>query len=232
MQLSKRMQTIAELVTKGNRVVDVGCDHGYISIWLVENNRAPSAIAMDINRGPLARAEENIKGHGLEAKIETRLSDGLEKLSRGEGDTLVIAGMGGPLMQRILQGGRRVLEDFSELILEPQSEVGAFRLFLERSGYRIEEERMVEEDGKFYPVLRAVPGTAPARSPEALEFGPCLLESRDPALWRFLAREQGNTDRLMAALEETDTSERARARLEQLRKKKELIRRALCVFDV
>ena len=100
-QLSMRLRAIAGMVTKGNRLADVGCDHGYLSIWLVSEKTVPSAIAMDVRPGPLSRARENISRYGLEDYIETRLSDGLTKLEPGEGDTLVIAGMGGPLMERI-----------------------------------------------------------------------------------------------------------------------------------
>lgn len=232
MQLSKRMAAVAELVTEGSRVVDVGCDHGYISIWLVENKKAPSAIAMDVNRGPLERAGENIRRHGLEGKIETRLSDGLRMLCRGEGDALVIAGMGGPLMQRILTDGRRVLDGFSELILEPQSEVGAFRRFLEENGFRIVQEKMVEEDGKFYPIIRAVPGAAPKRRGEELEFGPCLLKEQNPVLCRFLRRELSAAQGLAAVLErEAAGSARAKDRLIQLEERLGYIRLALRRFD-
>ena len=77
MQLSNRLLAVSELVTDGVRLADVGTDHGYIPIWLIEQGRIPKAIAMDINRGPLMRAQENIRAHGLEDKIETRLSDGV-----------------------------------------------------------------------------------------------------------------------------------------------------------
>ena len=108
MQLSKRLSAVAGLVTRGNRLVDVGCDHGYLPVYLYLNHMIPSAIAMDVRPGPLSRAEEHIAQYGLGEYIETRLSDGLAALGTDEGDTLVIAGMGGPLMERILTEGRTV----------------------------------------------------------------------------------------------------------------------------
>lgn len=105
MQLSLRLSAIAGLVTRGNRLVDVGCDHGYLPVSLYLDGKIPGAIAMDVRKGPLSRAQEHISQYGLDAYIETRLSDGLEALKPGEGDTLVIAGMGGPLMERILNYG-------------------------------------------------------------------------------------------------------------------------------
>ena len=158
MQLSLRLSAIADLVTEGNRLVDVGCDHGYLPVYLIQQKKIPSAIAMDVRKGPLSRAQEHIRQYGLEEYIQTRLSDGLEGLKAGEGDTLVIAGMGGPLMERILTDGRSVRNSFSELILQPQSDIPHFRRFIQSEGWEITEEKMVEEDGKFYPMMRVVHG--------------------------------------------------------------------------
>ena len=103
MELSKRLKAVAELVTPGQKIADIGTDHAYIPIWLVEEKRAVSAIAMDINQGPLAKAKENIELHGLSSYIETRLSDGMKKLCPNEADSVIIAGMGGGLVMKILE---------------------------------------------------------------------------------------------------------------------------------
>ena len=95
MQLSIRMQAVADMVTPGGRIADIGTDHGYVPIYLVEQNKADHAIAMDVRKGPLARAGENIVRFGCSDRIETRLSDGLAMLKPGEADTVIIAGMGG-----------------------------------------------------------------------------------------------------------------------------------------
>ena len=125
MQLSLRLSAIAGLVTRGNRLVDVGCDHGYLPVSLYLDGKIPGAIAMDVRKGPLSRAQEHISQYGLDAYIETRLSDGLEALKPGEGDTLVIAGMGGPLMERILTDGAEVRESFpaASVIYPPFSQI-------------------------------------------------------------------------------------------------------------
>ena len=104
---------------------------------------------MDINRGPLLRAQENIRRHRLEEKIKTRLSDGVAELRPGEADSVVIAGMGGSLMVKILKEGKEVLETVKELVLQPQSDICNVRRFLQENGYRIDTERSVLEDGKF-----------------------------------------------------------------------------------
>ena len=104
MQLSLRLSAIADLVTEGNRLVDVGCDHGYLPVYLIFEKKIPQAIAADVGKGPLSRAREHIHQYGLDNYIETRLSDGLKEIGKEEGDTLVIAGMGGPLMEKIQIG--------------------------------------------------------------------------------------------------------------------------------
>ena len=94
-KLSKRLERIASFVQPGSRVADIGTDHGYVPIWLVQKGVCPSALAMDVRKGPLERAEEHVEEVGLSGKIELRLSDGLAKLKAGEADTVGIAGMGG-----------------------------------------------------------------------------------------------------------------------------------------
>jgi len=127
MQLSKRLSAVAEFVTPGGCLVDVGTDHGYVPIALLEQQKISSAIAMDVNRGPLERAREHIAQYNMGDYIETRLSDGLHALRAGEGDSLLIAGMGGGLTVRILSEGEPLLSGFRELILEPQSDIDRVR---------------------------------------------------------------------------------------------------------
>ena len=103
MELSKRLTKVASLVTEGASVADIGTDHGYIPIYLIENQIAARAIALDINKGPLERARMHIVGHGLKGQIETRLSDGLKEVKPGEVDTMIAAGMGGGLVIKILR---------------------------------------------------------------------------------------------------------------------------------
>ena len=132
--LSERMKAITTMVTPGNRVCDIGCDHGYISIFLVQQKISPNVIACDINKGPLSRAQENIEAYCLEQYIETRLSDGLNALAMKEADTMICAGMGGKVMQHILVEGHQNAKSFQELILQPQSEIKQFREFLRKGG--------------------------------------------------------------------------------------------------
>lgn len=201
MQISKRLEAVAGMVTLGCRLMDVGTDHGYIPIYLVENGHIPSAIAGDINRGPLLKAEENIRLHGLEKKIETRLSDGLKAVRPGEAESITAAGMGGPLIVRILNEGRAVVDACSELILQPQSDICQVRVWLSQNSWRIVQEDMILEEGKFYPVVRAVKSDVLVKMTEIqLRFGPLLLENRHPVLLQFLQREKKLNEKIMKAL--------------------------------
>jgi len=105
MELSKRLQAIVNMVTPGNRVADVGCDHGFVSIYLFQEKIASKVYAMDLRPGPLARAKEHIESYGYTDYIETRLSDGITALEAGEADAVICAGMGGRLMAKILSDG-------------------------------------------------------------------------------------------------------------------------------
>ena len=129
------MQMNATLVPDGARVVDIGCDHGYVAMWLAKEKKCPVVIASDVNAGPLKRAEKNIKEAKLDHLIETRLSDGFSAITPGEVDTAVIAGMGGMLMCEILSGGMKVIKEMNCLVLQPQSDIGEFRRWLRENGF-------------------------------------------------------------------------------------------------
>ncbi len=141
------------MVTRGSRLADVGTDHGWVPIYLVQTGHIPSALAMDIGRGPLARAQEHIRQHGMEARIECRLSDGLEGYARGECDSILIAGMGGELIISILERGREKLTDGMQLVLSPHTHVELVREYLDRCGYALTDEICIYDEGKYYFLL-------------------------------------------------------------------------------
>ena len=157
-KLSKRLAMVASFVPKGSRIADIGTDHGYLPICLVEQGICPGAVAMDVGRGPLGRANAHIREHGLSGVIETRLSDGLARLRPGEADTVVMAGMGGQLVIHILENGRHMWESLENLILSPQSDLAQVRRWLEENGFQIEREDMVLDEGKYYTAMLAKKG--------------------------------------------------------------------------
>ncbi|RDU24340.1 tRNA (adenine(22)-N(1))-methyltransferase [Anaerosacchariphilus polymeriproducens] len=230
MRLSKRLSAVANMVTNGNRVVDVGTDHGYIPIYLVRKMRIPSAIAMDINKGPLERAKGHILEYGLESYIQTRQSDGVKALKDNEGDTLIIAGMGGGLVIKILDEGKQVLSSFQEFILQPQSEIFQVRQYLQENGYRILEEKFLQEDGKFYTIIKAIKGAMETLSPVYLKYGKQLLENKDPVLKEFLLKEQVQYLKIKYNLLEKNTSSSIE-RLNEIEEKLEYNNLALTIID-
>lgn len=196
MQLSKRLETVAGMVTPGNRVADIGCDHAYTTIYLLTNKISPYVVAMDINQGPLDRARENIEKFKVADKVSIRKSDGLEKLQAGEVDTILIAGMGGKLISQILTNNMKVVSAAKELVLQPQSEIHFVRQTLKDLGYVIIKENMLKEDGKYYVVIKLRISSSSLKDkeyelikPEHVYFGRLLLEERNPVLLEYLQSE-------------------------------------------
>ena len=190
MELSKRLQAVANLVSTGCIVADIGTDHGYIPICLLETGKCKKAYAMDVNKGPLLRAKEHIADYGLNDKIECRLSDGVRQLSVGECDAVVIAGMGGALTIKILEEGKAIMKSLNEFVLQPQSELRKVREYLLTNGYCIIEEDMVYEDGKFYPMMKVINQDSSSYDAIELCYGKYLLESNHPVLKTFLEKER------------------------------------------
>lgn len=216
MILSDRLSAAASMITRGNRLADIGTDHGFVPIDLVRRRIVPSAIAMDVNRGPLERAREHIEEAGLEGLIQTRLSDGLHALGEGEADSVLIAGMGGALTVRILSNDPPLALQVQELVLQPQSEIAKVRYHLCESGWKIDREDMVLEDGKYYPMMHCIPGKMEL-TPEQALYGPDLLSARHPVLWRYLRFRESVLNSNLESLQNA-SSERARERMEQIRK--------------
>uniref|UniRef100_UPI000AFEBE17 class I SAM-dependent methyltransferase n=1 Tax=Clostridium sp. NkU-1 TaxID=1095009 RepID=UPI000AFEBE17 len=193
MKLSKRLETIASFVPEGSRIADIGTDHGYIPIHLVQEGKAKHAIAMDVREGPLLRAQAHIQEAGLQTQVEVRLSDGLLKLEENEADCVVIAGMGGELMIHILEAGRDLWESIPYWVLSPHSELDKVRRFLEEQEFFIERETMIKEEGKYYTVMGISRETRAGNKEEreiSYRYGRILLESKDPVLKEYLKKRR------------------------------------------
>jgi len=199
MELSKRLHAVASFVTSGYSVADVGTDHGYIPIYLAGRG-SPKIIAMDINAGPLKRAENHIRLQHLEAIIETRISDGLQALGPNEVQSVVLAGMGGALVMKILADSPAVTASIEEFILQPQSEIAKVRACLREQELVVEAEDMVTEDGKFYPVMYVKHGREKPYSRIELSYGRQLIKERHPVLKQFIANEINRNEQILNQL--------------------------------
>ena len=241
MKLSRRLLTVAEMVFRGSILCDVGCDHAYLPIYLIREGICPLVIAMDVKEEPCRRAAANVEQAGLSDRIFLRRSDGLSALKEGEADTVVMAGMGGALIRKILGEGRVAGKGIRRLILEPQSEVEALRKYLRKEGregevssFSITDEKMVEESGHFYPVIAVEVGRkeVPDREEDsrllaaADAFGPVLLRKKDPVLKKFLMRGEQQVLSLLLELQRRKVQEQ---RVQELTEELARIRLALSI---
>ncbi|MBE5891098.1 MAG: SAM-dependent methyltransferase [Lachnospiraceae bacterium] len=220
------MEAVASMVTPGYVLCDVGTDHGYIPIYLVQSGKNPSALAMDLREGPLSRAEENIKGYGLEDKIQTRISDGIEAVEIGEAESVIIAGMGGELVLHILKAYPQKMRSFKELILQPQSDVDKVRRYLRENNYKIVDEDMIFEDGKYYPMFRVLPidcrepwGKLKENARIVCDlYGPLLLRNGNPTLRKYLVKENKNLRLIRSNLEKQQETDSIAIRIKEVEK--------------
>lgn len=231
MEISKRLQTIAGMVTKGNTACDVGTDHGYLAIYLVEQGISKNVIAMDVAKGPLSKAKENIALYHYEDKIETRLSDGLEKLGKGEASTVIMAGMGGILITGLLEKGKEILKSVDELILSPHTDVELVRRYLLENEYSIQDETMLREDGKYYIIMRAVHGAQSYEKSCEYRYGSKLLISKNPVLKDYMEKELSKLKALRANLTDIST-ENAKKRQMELEEEIQCIEEGLEYYEV
>lgn len=249
LKLSRRLQTIADYVTEGAKVADIGSDHAMLPVYLLQSGKCPSAIAGELNEGPYEAARKQAADAGLNARLTVRRGDGLSVLQPGEADTVTIAGMGGSLMSEILEAGYQAgkLSDVRELVLQPNVGENAVREWLYRHGWYLAEETILEEDGKIYEVLHAV------REEEAASFngrlydvsflkaadleeqalrkalfymGPHLLRSSSQILLKKWKLELQKLERIRMQMSQSELAESERKR-EQLEAEMKAIREVL-----
>lgn len=226
MRLSRRLKRLADNVLSKGVVADIGCDHGFTSIYLVQQGLADRAIAMDINQGPLNRAKEHIMQYQMQDRISLRLSDGAKKLSPGEVDTLLISGMGGALICRILRESEKVTQSVSELVLSPQSEVHLVRRCIHEMGFMIAAEEMVAEQGKYYVLIRAIPGQEVYSQEVDYIYGKKLIDGRDEVFLRFLQKEEYRVAEVLENMKKQELS------AEGKRKKQKLMQESVQIQQV
>ena len=220
MKLSERLELVLSFVEHGESAADVGTDHGHVPVELVRRNVVKKAVAMDVRKGPLSRATENIALAGLSGQIETRLSDGVAKLQPGEADSVVIAGMGGELIIKILENGRHMWDSVKQWVLSPQSEIFKVRRWLLENGFVIQKEDMVLEDGKYYTVMDVRRGDAEADmlTDAGALYGDYLIRAKNPVLLTYLKEEEAKLLRFIDDLSaKAGDSERAAERLSELK---------------
>lgn len=154
MELSLRLQTICNMINNCKTIADIGTDHGYIPIYFIKNKICESAIACDINKGPLEKAKKNIELEKLEHNISLRLGSGFDVLTSGEVNAAIIAGMGGHLIKDLIEAGMEVFKSLDYLILQPVQNPDVLRKYIYDSGFEVIEEELCIDEKIFYEIIK------------------------------------------------------------------------------
>lgn len=186
--ISKRLLCCASMVQSGACVADIGTDHGYLGIYLLQTGAARHVIACDLRKDPLENARRNAKLFGVDGAMEFRLSDGLEKILPDEVDTVVMAGMGGDLIQKILSQCPWRKREGLQFILQPQSAGNVLRRWLCEDGFEIQREEPVQDGHFLYTVMDIRQGEPAPLTPGTEYASPALLASGSPLVGNYLAR--------------------------------------------
>ncbi|MGL6173559.1 MAG: tRNA (adenine(22)-N(1))-methyltransferase [Cellulosilyticaceae bacterium] len=215
MQLSTRLYTMAKFVQKESRVVDVGTDHGYIPIYLSENNIVKSCIASDINKGPLENAAKHMVKYNIN-NIELRQGNGLQKITLEDAiDTIIIGGMGGYLIIDILKNAEAIVKGVGHLILQPQNNIGEVRKYVHEMGFKIKEEEFITEEGKYYTVIYAIPGNETYSHEYEYVYGKITLEKQNEVFKAWMSHKEKTFKQIYETLA-SNPSESSLARKKEL----------------
>ena len=218
MHLDKRLQAVASLVPQGSRFADIGTDHAYLPVWLLEQGVIASAVAGDIAAGPCQAARTTVAMHGAASSIAVRQGSGLAVLRPGEADCIAICGMGGSTIISILAADMAVAKGAQRLLLQPMAGAAALRRWLVAQGWCITREALVDDEPHFYEIICAERAEKyAARASDAGEqcyseveylVGPALLRDGHPLLAKHIARQQASLHELLTNMAR---SERAKA---------------------
>lgn len=201
MELTRRLQVIADQVPQGTRLADVGTDHGYLPVWLLLHGRIEQAIAADLREGPLNRSKETAQRSGVAEKLSFRLCNGLSAIDQAEVDTVSIAGMGGETIISILEAAPWTREG-KLLLLQPMTGFVQLRGWLQDNNYTIAKESLASEGKRLYSIWTVVGGEMPPLSPAELWAG---RQSNDPLRRDYLALMRGKVEKALHGQREAGT---------------------------
>lgn len=193
MKLSERLQLIADEINKGETMADIGTDHGFLPLYLLESGKCPHVVMADISAGSLQKAEDNCKLLHPERTYDLRLGNGIDVLKDGEVDVVVMAGMGGLLICDILEWNLAKSRSIKRYVLQPRNNVGRLRYWLAANGFTITKESLVRE-GKFLcEILTVQSGAATEAVSEpysaAYDYPESLLIWRNPLTGEYLEKK-------------------------------------------
>ena len=177
-KLSKRLQTIANYIEDGNKIIDIGCDHAYLSIYQTLNKKNIKVIASDINQNAYNIALNNVKNEKLENIITLRLGNGLEVVTKDEIDTIIISGLGSMTIVGILKNGIDKLANVKTIIIQSNTDLYYLRKNITKLNYYIAKEETIKENGQYYTIIVFKKGNHHYSNDDLL-FGPLSLKKDD-----------------------------------------------------
>lgn len=225
MKLSKRLQAIADFVPLNAIVADIGTDHGYIPKYLIDMDISKVVVASDISYNSLEKTIEYVNNLAY-ARIIPRVGNGLETIKPFEVDTVILAGMGGLLIQEILDSDRDKTSSITNFILQPNIASKELRHYLMDHNFVIMDEDLVKEDGKYYEIIHAKKGKGCIKKDIYYEIGERLIEKRHPLLKEYIEFKIHSVHKIIETLKDK-TTEKAMNRMNELKKKKESYQQVL-----
>ena len=206
--ISKRLELVASFVPQGSILLDVGSDHAYLPIELVERGQIEAAIAGEVVEGPYQSAVKNVEAHGLKEKIQVRLANGLAAFEEADQVSVItIAGMGGRLIATILEEGLDKLANVERLILQPNNREDDLRIWLQDNEFQIVAESILEEAGKFYEILVVESGQMKLSASD-VRFGPFLSKEVSPVFVQKWQKEAAKLEFALSQIPEKNLEER------------------------
>ncbi|SDO84888.1 tRNA (adenine(22)-N(1))-methyltransferase [Selenomonas ruminantium] len=205
MHLDDRLQALADFVPVKSRVADIGTDHGYLAVALIKQGKSDFVVAGDLNRGPYEAAKRTVHEHAIsEDVVSVRIGDGLAVLQPGEVDTVCIAGMGGILMNTILEAQPEVTEQLTTLVLQPMNGAPELREWLYDHAWHIVDENLVIDDGRIYEIIKAEKGVRKKPSGLDLLVGPKLWKKKPPLLRHHIEALLFQQRRILSGMEKSE----------------------------
>lgn len=188
-KISKRLEAISSLVPVNSNIIDIGCDHALLDIYLYQKQIVKKAIASDINKNALNNAKMNIKKYNLQEKIDTRLGNGLNTLKEEDRvDTIVISGMGAHTIVGILKNNIKKIKNIDTIIIGSNTKLEFLRKEVTKLNYIIDEEIIIEDNNKIYIIIKFIKGKTKYTKKE-LYFGPLLLKTNTDIFKKYTNKQ-------------------------------------------